>query len=232
MRLTTELREQYISKALKEIESITGINVPAGLLRYDSYDKKAKMVEVPIVFNCNCRTVDCDDSSLGNMIILNGYRYFDTKVAYEKYNRVYHWGENSICLLEQDVFNKLKSVVTLETKIPSIEEWNKFVKVKQDYKDKKLAALRHKNKMTLDFDGSISLNEIEKRFGPDLKLIYHKTKLSFHKWYRSWRGAIRVYTYPEYELKLKPAVEAPVHCDNLYNKAEYEAEMQRLGLTL
>ena len=232
MRLTTELREQYISKAIKEIESITGIIVPGNLLRYNSYDKKAKMVEVPIIFNCRCATVDSDEPTLGDMIVLNSHRYFNTQQAYDKYNRVYHWGENSIFLLKQDIFDKLKSIVTLETKIPSIEEWNKFVKVKQDYKDKKLAALHHKNKMTLDFDGSITLKEIEQRFGPDLKLVYHKTKLSFHKWYKSWRGAIRVYTYPAYELKLKPAVEAQVHCDNLYNKAEYEAEMMRLGLPL
>ena len=232
MRLTSELREQYIGKAIKEIESITGLIVPGEMLHYNSYDKKAKMVEVPIEFNCNCIAVDCDDSTLGEMIRLNNHRYFHTQLAYDKYNRVYHWGENSIFLLEQDIFDKLKSIVTLETKIPSIEEWNKFVKVKQDYKDKKLAALRHKNKMTLDFDGSISLKEIEQRFGVDLKLVYHKTKLSFHKWYRSWKGALRIYTYPEYELKLKPAVENQVHSENLYNRAEYEAEMKRLGLPL
>ena len=232
MRLTTELREQYVSNAIKEIESITGLIVPGELLRYNSYDKKAKKVEVPIVFNCTCRCVDCDDSTLGDMIVLNNHRYFNTQLAYDKYNRVYHWGENSIFLLNQDIFDKLKSIVTLETKISSIEEWNKFVKVKQDYKDKKLAALHHKNKMTLDFDGSISLKEIEERFSPDLKLVYHKTKLSFHKWYRSWKGALRIYTYPEYELKLKPAVEEQIYRDNLYNKAEYEAEMKRLGLHL
>ena len=67
MRLTLELREQYISKAIKEIESITGIIVPVEMLRYDSYDKKAKMVEVPIVFNCRCLAVDSDDSTLGEM---------------------------------------------------------------------------------------------------------------------------------------------------------------------
>lgn len=232
MRLTSELREQYINKAIKEIESITGLIVPGELLRYASYDKKAKMVEVPIEFNCTCRCVDCDDSSLGDMIVLNNHRYFNTQTAYDKYNRVYHWGENSIFLLKQDIFDKLKSIVTLETKIPSIEEWNKFVKVKQDYRNKKLAALHHKNKMTLDFDGSISLKEIEQRFGPDLKLVYHKTKLSFHKWYRSWRGAIRIHTRPVYELKLKPAVEEQIHSENLYNKSEYEAEMKRLGLSL
>jgi len=232
MRLTSELREQYISKAIKEIESITGLIVPGELLHYVSYDKKSKMVEVPIVFNCTCRCVDCDDSTLGDMIVLNNHRYFNTQLAYDKYNRIYHWGENSIFLLKQDAFDKLKSIVTLETKIPSIEEWNKFVKVKQDYKDKKLTALRHKNKMTLDFDGSISLKDIEQRFGVDLKLVYHKTKLSFHKWYRSWRGAIRIHTRPVYELKLKPAVEGQVYSDNLYNRAEYEAEMKRLGLPL
>ncbi len=232
MRLTSELREQYISKVIKEIESITGLIVPGEMLHYNSYDKKAKMVEVPIEFNCSCIAVDSDDTTLGEMIRLNNHRYFHTQLAYDKYNRVYHWGENSIFLLKQDAFDKLKSIVNLETKIPSIEEWNKFVKVKQDYKDKKLAALNHKNKMTLDFDGSISLKEIEQRFGPDLKLVYHKTKLSFHKWYRSWRGALRIYTYPTYELKLKPAVENQVHSDNLYNKAEYEAEMIRLGLPL
>lgn len=232
MRLTSELREQYINKAIKEIESITGLIVPGELVRYNSYDKKSKMVEVPIEFNCVCRSVDCDDSSLGDMIVLNNHRFFNTQTAYDKYNNVYHWGENSIFLLKPDIFDKLKSIVTLETKIPSIEEWNKFVKVKQDYRNKKLAALHHKNKMTLDFDGSISLKEIEQRFGPDLKLVYHKTKLSFHKWYRSWRGAIRIYTRPTYELKLKPAVEEQIHSENLYNKSEYEAEMKRLGLSL
>ena len=232
MRLTSELREQYISKAIKEIESITGIIVPGEMLRYDSYDKKAKMVEVPIVFNCRCLAVDSDDSTLGEMIRLNNHRYFNTQLAYDKYNRIYHWGENSIFLLNPDIFAKLKSIVTLETKVSSIEEWNKFVKVKQDYKDKKLAALRHKNKMTLDFDGSIPLKDIEQRFGVDLKLVYHKTKLSFHKWYRSWRGAIHIHTHPVYELKLKPAVEGQVYSDNLYNRAEYEAEMKRLGLPL
>jgi len=33
-------------------------------------------------------------------------------------------------------------------------------------------------------------------------------------------------------LKLKPAVEEQIYKDNLYNKAEYEAEMKRLGLHL
>lgn len=232
MRLTSELREQYISRAIKEIKSIIGIIVPSELLHYDSWTAEAKKTEIPIVFNSVYRKIENRAASIDDYIIQVGnFRYTTSQQIYKHLIYNWHWSDENIKLIDDESFQKFHKIIKGKIKIKAIEEWNELVKNRLEYRKKKIDISKQQSKMALDFDGSIKYTEIEKRFSSEYKLVYHKTKLTLHSWWKTWSG--RLITNPaKYELKLKPAIMADIYTDNLYNKAEYEAEMKRLGIPL
>lgn len=226
MRLTKKLRTEYIQKTLDEIKEKTGLLVSDKLFEYPSWsDQRNKVIaEIPLDYTI----IRSDKDYKGSVIFIGPYRYFDNEDT--KRNFLGFWSNNSLVgysyVINKNGFDKLVDILEEKVKLDAREEWNKFVGLKLDLKTKRKEIQMKKNKMTLDFSGSITLKNIKDQFGSYLCRV-HKTKLSFHKtwtvgWKRHWLKK------PDFELFLKPYVYNNNDSECLYNRTEFENELKRL----
>lgn len=226
MRLTEKLRTEYIQKTLDEIKEKTGLLVSNQLFEYPNWsDQRNKVIaEIPLNFTI----IKNDKDYNGSVIFIGPYRYFDNEDT--KSNFLGFWSNNSLVgysyVINKNGFDKLVDILEEKVKLDAREEWNKFVGLKLDLKTKRKEIRMKKNKMTLDFSGSITLKNIKDQFGSYLCRV-HKTKLSFHKtwimgWKRHWLKT------PDFELFLKPYVYNNNDSECLYNRTEFENELKRL----
>lgn len=218
MKLTSKLREKYISDALTEANRYVGMVLPRALFYYYSYEPEADKVEVPIVM----RYIIPDN---GSYIYLDRKYYYKDQTMYELHCGGNH---NNMILLIDSVFDRLYNLTEGNYKLKAIEEWNDLIKIKYDLKNKKKETKSNCRKMQLDFDGTITLNEIKKKFKSDYYIRVLKTKITFHRSWINSKNKLTYFTTPDFEIRIKPVIKGNADCDVVYNRTEYENELKRI----
>lgn len=130
-------------------------------------------------------------------------------------------------LISDDKFDNLLKLVNNEIEIDAIKEWNKDVKIRREYLQKRKDIKTKKQMIELNFDGKIRLGEIRRRI-PQYYVYFHKTKLTLHSYAN--KEHTKMFRYPEFTFKIKPIIKGYIHDEYVYNLKDVENEFKKWNL--
>ena len=173
MKLTKQLKNEYLDKANKEFENRTGLAIKTFYI--DEDDKVRSPIRIKM-------------EQWGDFISI--YLDFTNRYKLHRYpNWPSYWPGNKHKIFEsnpysyyinQELWDLLISILSNRETILAVKEWNDLCKM-YEQKATKNEKSREKIRMAgLDFDGCITANQIIDQY-PDFHVKFMKTKITFHE---------------------------------------------------